>query len=425
MASRCWESIERARVTGSLRESERQFRELANSIANRAWMARPDGSIYWYNDQWYAYTGTTAEGMEGWGWQRVHDPDVLPAVLERWTHSIATGVPFEMVFPIRGADGAFRRFLTRVNPVRDSQGRVVHWFGTNTDVENERRATEVNALLRERERVAREDAELQKRLLHSLFMQAPTLITVLRGPNHVIELANPPICRVWGRPEADLINRPLLEALPDIGGQAFGPLLDGVYHTGVPHVGKETPATFERAGGRRETLYFDFVYSPFRNVQGQIEGVFVVASDVTDQVLARQQLDQLRRAAEGANRAKDEFLAMLGHELRNPLSPILTALHLMRLRGNDSSERERTVIERQVTHLTRLVDDLLDVARIARGKVELKEEVIEMADIVAKAIEMASPLLEQRTHLLTVRVPRHDLAVRGDGTRLHRSRRTC
>ena len=78
-------------------------------------------------------------------------------------------------------------------------------------------------------------------------------------------------------------------------------------------------------------------------------------------------MNQLREAAEAANRAKDEFLAMLGHELRNPLSPILTALQLMRLRGSDGSERERTVIERQVTHLTRLVDDLLDVSRIARG----------------------------------------------------------
>ena len=75
--------------------------------------------------------------------------------------------------------------------------------------------------------------------------------------------------------------------------------------------------------------------------------------------------------AENANRAKDEFLAMLGHELRNPLSPILTALQLMKLRGDTTSERERTVIERQVTHLTRLVDDLLDVSRIARGKVKL------------------------------------------------------
>ncbi len=126
----------------------------------------------------------------------------------------------------------------------------------------------------------------------------------------------------------------------------------------------------------------------------------------------------LLQAAEQANRAKDEFLAMLGHELRNPLSPILTALQLMRLRGSEGSERERTVIERQVTHLTRLVDDLLDVSRIARGKVELKEEVVEMAEVVARAIEMASPLLEQRTHTLDVQVPRRGLPVRGDSVRL-------
>ena len=135
-------------------------------------------------------------------------------------------------------------------------------------------------------------------------------------------------------------------------------------------------------------------------------------------MLARNQLDHLREAAESANRAKDEFLAMLGHELRNPLSPILTALQLMKLRGSDASERERTVIERQVTHLTRLVDDLLDVSRIARGKVELKEEIIEIAEIVAKAIEIASPLLEQRTHTLDVHVQRKGLTVKGDSTRL-------
>jgi PAS domain S-box-containing protein len=144
-------------------------------------MARPDGWIYWYNDQWYSYTGTTPEEMDGWGWERVHDPALLPAVKERWQHSLETGTPFEMVFPLRGADGEFRRFLTRVNPVRDSRGEVAHWFGTNTDVETERRATEANAVLHEREQMAREEAELQKRLLHSLFMQAPTLIAVLRG----------------------------------------------------------------------------------------------------------------------------------------------------------------------------------------------------------------------------------------------------
>ena len=417
VAGRCWESIERARVTQSLKESEHIFRALANSIANLAWMAAPDGGIYWYNDQWYAYTGTTPADVAGWGWERVHDPAVLPQVKRLWQQSIATGKPFEMVFPLRGADGAFRRFLTRVNPVRDSRGQVAHWFGTNTDVEDERLATEANAVLRERERRAREEAELQKRLLHSLFMQAPTLIAVLRGPDHVVELANPPICQAWGRSEDEVLNRPLFETMPELRDQGFRSVLDGVYRTGVTHIGKETPAHFQRAGGVFETVYFNFVYSAFRNIEGHIEGIFAIASEVTDQVLARNQIDDLREAAEAANRAKDEFLAMLGHELRNPLSPILTALQLMKLRGS-GSERERTVIERQVNHLARLVDDLLDVSRIARGKVELKAEHVEIAEIVARAIEMSSPLLEQRTLTLDVQVPSAGLAVHGDPIRL-------
>jgi PAS domain S-box-containing protein len=269
-----------------------------------------------------------------------------------------------------------------------------------------------------REHVAREEAELQKRLLHSLFMQAPTLIAVLRGPAHVIELANPPICQIWGRAEADVLGRPLLDVLPEFRDQVFPALLEHVYTTGAPHVGKETPTRFDRGAGRTETLYFNFAYSPCRTLDGQIEGVFVIATDVTAQVLARDQLDDLRTAAETANQAKDEFLAMLGHELRNPLSPILTALQVMKLRGAAGSERERIVIERQVNHLTRLVDDLLDVSRIARGKVELKIETLEISEVVGRAIEMASPLLSQRTHTLTVDVPSHGLRVHGDRTRL-------
>ena len=146
-----------------------------------------------------------------------------------------------------------------------------------------------------------------------------------------------------------------------------------------------------------------------------------LAVRVRNLLLARQARDEvngLRVAAEGANRAKDEFLAMLGHELRTPLSPILTALQLMKLQGGEGSERARMVIERQVTHLTRLVDDLLDVSRIAGGKVELKRELVEMADIVARAIELASPMIEQRMHTLTVEVPRRGLPVDGDATRL-------
>ena len=93
-----------------------------------------DGYITWYNRQWYEYTGTTPEQMAGWGWQSVHDPEVLPRVIERWQASIATGDRFEMTFPLRGADGVFRPFLTRIVPLKDAQGKVVRWFGTNTDI---------------------------------------------------------------------------------------------------------------------------------------------------------------------------------------------------------------------------------------------------------------------------------------------------
>jgi signal transduction histidine kinase len=133
---------------------------------------------------------------------------------------------------------------------------------------------------------------------------------------------------------------------------------------------------------------------------------------------ARDQAEQERLRAESASRAKDEFLAMLGHELRNPLSPIVTALQLMKLRGDNRSTREQTIIERQVQHLVRLVDDLLDVSRITRGKVELRRREIDVSDVIARAVEMASPLLEERQHHFTVSSPRVPLRVNGDGDRL-------
>lgn len=117
-----------------LERLSKRFETLANNIPNLAWMANSDGWIYWYNNRWYDYTGTTPEQMEGWGWKSVHDPEKLPDVLEKWQLSIDTGKPFEMVFPIRGADAVFRPFLTRVIPVLDDDGYIINWFGTNTDI---------------------------------------------------------------------------------------------------------------------------------------------------------------------------------------------------------------------------------------------------------------------------------------------------
>jgi signal transduction histidine kinase/CheY-like chemotaxis protein len=144
--------------------------------------------------------------------------------------------------------------------------------------------------------------------------------------------------------------------------------------------------------------------------------VGVLFSDITDRKRTETALDAARREAERANQAKDEFLAMLGHELRNPLAPMLTALQLMRLRR--ATSREQDVLERQVKHLTRMVDDLLDVSRITRGKIELVRRPIELSEIVLSAMELAGPLLEQHQNFVEVHVPRRGAAIDVDRARM-------
>lgn len=114
------------------------FRTLFDQMPQLGWTALTDGYIDFYNRGWYEYTGTTFEEMQGWGWSKVHDPVMLPKVVERWQHSLATGTPFEMEFPLRRHDGVFRWFLTRVNPWRDASGKIVRWIGINTDVDDRR-----------------------------------------------------------------------------------------------------------------------------------------------------------------------------------------------------------------------------------------------------------------------------------------------
>lgn len=117
-----------------------KFRALAENIPTPCWIADADGYIVWYNRRWYEFTGTTPAQMEGWGWQSVHDPLELPKVLERWRSSIAAGQPFEMVFPLRAANGHYAAFLTRVSPTLDSDGNVTGWYGVNTNISDQVKA---------------------------------------------------------------------------------------------------------------------------------------------------------------------------------------------------------------------------------------------------------------------------------------------
>jgi len=267
-----------------------------------------------------------------------------------------------------------------------------------------------------RERRARAEADAHREHLYALFMKAPAAIAIFRGPEQAFVLANPKFEELVGR--TDLVGKRGREAIPDPSAKATWDILETVHRTGDPFLGTEYPGLWGQSDDNRER-YFNFVAQPAKDVAGTTETVMVHAVEVTDTVLARRKTEALARQLLDSDRSKDEFLAVLGHELRNPLSPILTALHIMRLRSTDeTTERERAVIERQVSHLSRLVDDLLDVSRATMGKIDLRRERIDVSTAVARAVEMSRPLIESKKHHLTVSVPVGALYVDGDVVRL-------
>jgi signal transduction histidine kinase len=257
---------------------------------------------------------------------------------------------------------------------------------------------------------------------NNLLEQAPVATAVLIGPEHVFLVANPLYRKMIGRD--DLVGRRYCDAFPELG-DTIVTVLDRVYRTGEPFVTHEMAVRLDRDGtGRLEDCFFMFNLEPMRNAAGEVYGMMAVAVEITATVVARQVLEKaeaereaLLRELEQASRTKDEFLARLGHELRNPLSSIVMALHLMRQRGVTGGDKERAVIDRQVAHLTRLVEDLVDVSRIARGAIPLRVERLVLSDVIARAIEMVSPLIAERQHHLTVDV-RSDLLVDADAGRL-------
>jgi len=267
---------------------------------------------------------------------------------------------------------------------------------------------------------ARIAVEMERR---RLLQQAPVAAALLTGPDHVYTVANPRYIEMVGR---DVLGKRYLDAFPEVRGTEVAQIVDRVFRTGEPYQTEEMLVPLSRADGSGlEEHYFNFSLEPVRDVAGTVYGMMVVAVDISAQVGARSALERTNQerenlliAAEAASRAKDEFLAMLGHELRNPLAPIVTALEVMKAKKTPGLEYEREIIERQATHLVHLVDDLLDVSRVVQGKIELKKRRVSLSSIVGAATEMVGPLIRQRNHSLRVDVAAEGLEVDGDALRL-------
>ena len=313
----------------ALRESEKQFRALADSVPNLAWTAHANGYIHWYNQRWFDYTGTTPEQMQGWGWQSVHDPKLLPFVLERWLTSINTGQPFEMEFPLLGADGEFRWFLTRVVPIKDSNGNVLQWFGTNTDVD-ELRGTE-QALRESQEQltlalVASGTGTFRWEPLSARFLLFGDNLRSLFGLEFPDEIRN----------LEDFIAR----IHPEDRANVLTAMTRGEQSSDL-----ETEFRVLLADGSVRWLYVRG--KMVTNADGHPLYLVGACTDITEAKLARQALYKSEKLA-----AAGRLAATVAHEINNPLAAVTNILYL--LRTCESRERAQDYIDMADQELRRI-----------------------------------------------------------------------
>ncbi len=382
------EDIAERKLTGE------EFRTLADSMPQLCWMADPEGYVSWYNRRWLDYTGKALEQVWGRKWAPVLDLDVQPDVLERWLKSVAGGQPFEMVIPIKGRDGVSRPFLTRAEPVKDDVGQVVRWVGTNTDISELKQA---EAALAERERT------------HRIVADNTYDFEFWRALDGRYLYVSPSCERVCGHTPADFLADPaLLDRLVHLEDRTrFGEQMRAL---------AASPACveFEFRIVHRDgtTRWLAQACQPVYGDRGEYLGLRGSNREVTDRKKAE-------RALREADRRKDEFLATLAHELRNPLAPIRNALQILRLSPDpEVQEQTRSLMHRQLDQIVRLVDDLLDVSRISTGKLELRKERVHLREVVNGAVEASRPFIDRMGHRLTITAPNQALTVDADPTRL-------
>ena len=433
--------IERKIAEEEVLQSERRFRQLADAMPQIVWTARPDGKIDYQNRHWHEFTGL-AKTIDNDGWAQILHPNDAQTVGERWGESLRSGNLFEMEARLLDRRRqTYRWHLVRAASVFDESGKVTRWFGTSTDIHEQKRAEESAHYLAEASAALAGVVDYE-----STLQKVANLAVPYFADWSAVDIANDDgTLRRLAAAHQDVDKIRLLHELmrqyPPDPQSPSGSL--AVLHSGKPLIVSEITEELLMKEARDERhaqlirllRLKSYICVPLI-VSGKSLGVLTFATaesgrnytdadlalaiDLANRAAVAIENTQLYQALREGDRRKDEFLATLAHELRNPLAPIRNALQILKMPRIDARmvEKSRDMMERQVHHLVRLVDDLLDVSRVMRGKIELRRERIELATVVARAVETVQPLLDVQGHELTVVLPKESIPLDADPVRL-------
>jgi PAS domain S-box-containing protein len=385
-------AAERRRREDALRSSEERFRVMADHAPVMVWVTEPDGRCSFLSRSWYEFTGQTPETSLGLGWTDAVHPDDRDQTARIFLDANRQHAPFRLEYRLRRHDGVYRWAIDAAAPRFGANGDYQGYIGSVIDI-TERKHTE-------------DELRQSRQQLRLVTDAIPALVSYIDAECRY-RFNNRAYADWFGHEPHELQGRTMLEVLGDAAYEQLRPHVDKVLTGEV--VSFDGVVNY-RNGGPRDV---HVSYVPDVDESGKTLGFYAL---ITDQS-ARNRAEQALR---DADRRKDEFLAMLAHELRNPLAPIRSAAEVLRLGSPQDGPQQwaREVIERQTQHLTRLVDDLLDVSRITRGMVTIRREPLDVAVVVQRSVETSRPMIDARHQQLTVSLPQQPLRVEGDLTRL-------
>jgi PAS domain S-box-containing protein len=391
---------DRRRALDRLRDRETFHRTLEAAMPHLLFVLLDDGTTEYVNQPWVDFTGLTAEQCTAVGWSGFIHADDMPTALGAWVRSRATGEPAEFEVRYRGRDGGYRWFLTRAAPVRGPDGRVVKWVGTATDIDDRRRAEGQLRATEER--------------FEAFISNSPALSWINDPAAEQIVYASRPWQQLIGPPGGVTEGRSLYEVFPAEQARQF---LDEDRAVLTTRKSMETTSDVRRADGTTGTFLVQKF--PIRDATGRwlVGGV---AIDISDRVRAEAELTAAKEAAEASNAAKDQFLAVLSHELRTPLTPVLLTASALQLEPGLSDEVREMVgmIREQVDLEARLIDDLLDLTRIAKGKLVINYKLTNAHDVLRRVLDLVKPRAAEERLKLEASLEATDFCLRADPARL-------